>query len=98
MRSRTVWACAAALTLTATLLAYALFAVSYMDDGLSADTLLALMSSVILSVGIILLLSSRRRFFSIIERDEYVDCFRLKKAGLDLSNRDEIRPKGKMPK
>jgi len=93
MRSKTAWRGLMIIVMMALLLSI-IVSISTEDN----VRMLFIACSVCFFISLIMIVVTRRKYLELLDRNSTVECFRLKRPGIEKSTSDDaIVPKGKMP-
>lgn len=82
------------LAVSASILA-ALISMPYISEGNILGGVILLVATFMLACSAVLVLLIIKNYKNTMNRTEYVNCFRLKKPGIEKQSDEEIVPKGK---
>lgn len=93
MRSKTAWRALMIFVMMALLLS---IIASILTDG--SVRILFIACSVCFFISSVMIVATRRKYLELLDRNSTVDCFKLKRPGIEKNASDDaITPKGKMP-
>jgi hypothetical protein len=97
LRPETAWEVGEVLSIVSVILCF-IYASVCINDGDMLSGGMMLITGAAMASGAVIAHSARRLAVIAEEGAGEIECFRLKKAGLDISASDWVVPKGKMPK